>query len=205
MNARKFTTIVLLLVFGTLLCTACQPVQAMPDAQASTPSRQVQGELYFASVPEWGGVAISMEIDAVETNAETHEAAGTLNWRNFLPAPGEGETYWKVVDSQPRYIFFGADVPGADPNTVVILTQIDNKMGWGQGEPGEYGAFWFRDGGADASDQWGNTIYSFDPWYEFYPADAPPLAEGYFGIERLQEEDPVLPLTAELGNIVITQ
>ncbi len=205
MNMRTILTTVLLLAVASLLCTACQPVQAMPDTQTSAPSRQVQGELYFPGVPEWGGVAVSMEIDVAETNAETHEATGTINWRNFLPAPGEGETYWKVVDSQPRYIFFGADEPGGDPNTVVILTQIDSKMGWGQGEPGEYGVFWFRDGGADTPDQWGNIVYSFDPWYEFFPADAPPLAEGYFDIDRLQGEDPALPLTAELGDITISQ
>lgn len=188
------------LVISSLLYTACQPVR--PVAELHTP-RHVSGDLVFPGVPEWGGIAISMRLDFTEVNPETHEATGFINWCNFQPQPPAGEAYWKVVDSAVRYAFFGADIPGGDPNVVVVITQIKSKVGWGQGDPGTYGYFWFRDGGPGEAAQWGNLSYSYEPWEEFYPADKPPVDRGYFAKEEMQAAVPVLPLTVESGDLVI--
>jgi uncharacterized protein (TIGR02246 family) len=196
---RSLVTSLLLVV---LLLSACQPVQPLPAAQDDL--RQVSGAIYLPSVPEWGGVAVSFDMDFQEVNPETHEATDYLNWRNFQPQPPAGEPNWKTVNSDVRYLFFGADEEGGDPNVVVVITQIRSKDGWGQGEPGEYAYFWFRDGGKNAKDQWGMRYFSFDPWYEFYPAGEPPVEAGYFTLEEMQADDPVLPLTVEVGDFAIT-
>lgn len=188
------------LVVMSIVFTACQPVR--PVAELNHP-RHVRGDLVFPGVPEWGGIAISMRIDFTEVNSETHEAAGFINWRNFQPQPPAGEAYWKVVDSEVRYAFFGADIPGGDPNVVVVITQIKSKAGWGQGDPGTYGYFWFREGGPGGVDQWGNRSYTMDPWQEFYPADKPPVDVGYFTMAEMQAAVPVLPLTVESGDLTI--
>lgn len=199
---KHLTTLplVALVILGSMLCTACQPVR--PVAELNTP-RHVRGDLVFPGVPEWGGIAISMRIDFTEVNPETHEATGLINWHNFQPQPPAGEAYWKVVDSAVRYAFFGADVANGDPNTVVVITQIKSKEGWGQGIPGEYGYFWFRDGGQAGPDQWGMRYYTLDPWYEFFPADKSPVEAGYFTVAEMQANDPVLPLTVESGDLTI--
>jgi hypothetical protein len=189
-----------LVLLVALLLSACQPIQ--PQAGSST-RRHVQGEIFLPGVPQWGGIAVSMRFDFAEVAPATHEATGFINWRNFQPQPPEGESYWKVVDSEVRYAFFGADVENGDPNTVVVITQIKAKDGWGQGEPGEYAYFWFREGGEQAPDQWGMRSYSLDPWYEFYPADKPPVDPGYFTLEEMQAEGPLLPLTVEIGGLTI--
>jgi hypothetical protein len=194
---RLFT---ILLLLAALVLSACQPIR--PQA-VSGALRHVQGEIFLPGVPQWGGVSVSMRIDFSEVNPTTHEATGFINWRNFQPQPPSGETYWKVVDSDVRYVFFGVDVANGDPNTVVVITQLKAKEGWGQGEPGEYGYFWFRDGAEDGTDQWGMRYYSFDPWYEFYPADKSPVEAGYFTLAEMQADDPVLPLTVEIGGLTI--
>ena len=190
-----------LLLLAALILSGCSPIQRPPLSGGNL--RQASGELYFPGVPEWGGVAVSMLVDFAEIDPETHKATGSITWHNFQPQPPEGEPYWKAVDSNARYAFFGADVENGDPNTVVVITEINAKEGWGQGEPGEYAYFWFRDGGDQEPDQWGMRTYSFDPWYEFFPADQPPVEQGYFTLEEMQAEDAVLPLTAELGDLRI--
>ena len=194
--------VLLLLAIACAVLVACQPVK--PLAETVQP-RQLQGEIFLPGVEQWGGVAVSLRFDVREVNPETHEAAGFVDWRNFQPQPPDGEPYWKAVDGDARYIFFGADVPGGDPNTVVVIPQITSKLGWGQGEPGEYGYFWFRDGGETEPDQWGMRYYSMDPWYEFYPAGQPPIEPGYFTAAEMQADDPVLPLDIEGGNLTISQ
>lgn len=164
--------------------------------------RRVSGEAYLPAVQEWGGVTISMDFDVVEVDPETHEASGYINWHNVMPDPEEGMPTWKGVETEARYIFFGEDV-GDTVDAVVVITQITAKEGWGQGEPGEYAYFWLRDGGDTAPDQWGNRSFSFDPFLEFFPEDSPPVEEGYFTLEDLHTEDPVLPINVELGDIEI--
>lgn len=195
--------VVLSFVVGTCLgLAACQPVRPLGE---TTAPRHVQGEIYLPGVEPWGGVAVSMRFDVSEVNQETHEATGFVNWRVFQPQPPTGEDYWKVVDAAAKYVFFGADEPGGDPNTVVVIPQIESKEGWGQGEPGEYGYFWFRDGGDTAPDQWGMQSYSFDPWLEFFPADKPPVEAGYYTVDEVQAGDPALPLDVEGGGLTISQ
>jgi hypothetical protein len=144
-------------------------------------------------------------MDVTETDPQTHAAAGTVNWRNFQPNPPAGEGYWKEVESDAKYIFFGSDDDSGDPNTVVLITQIKSKDGWGLGEPGEYAYFWLRDGDDGEPDQWGMRYYSLDPWAEFFPAGEPPVEAGYFTVDEMQADDPVLPLDFEIGDVEITQ
>ena len=192
----------LLAVSICLGIAACQPVR--PLAETGAP-RRVQGEIFMPGVEPWGGAAVSMRFDVSEVNPETHEATGFVNWRVFQPQPPAGEAYWKVVDADARYVFLGADEPNGDPNAVVVIPQIKSKEGWGQGVPGEYSYFWFRDGADTGPDQWGMRYYSLDPWYEFFPADKSPAEAGYFTVPEMQADDPVLPLDVEGGGLKISQ
>ena len=62
-----------------------------------------------------------------------------------------------------------------------FVAEITRVSGWGQGVPGEYAYYWVRDGGTPArqGDQFAINYYSLDPFYEFYPAGAPPTG-AYF-------------------------
>jgi hypothetical protein len=120
-----------------------------------------------------------------------------------LPNAEPGTPTWKGGESEARYIFFGEDMEGGEPDAVALITQIVSKEGWGQGEPGEYAYFWFRDGSGAGPDQWGMRYFSVDPFQEFYPEDSPPFDDGYFAAEEMQADGPVLPLDVELGDIEI--
>lgn len=200
MKRINLLTILAMLALIGLLFGGCQPVRPLAELNSL---RHVRGEVVFPAVAAWGGVGINMRIDFTEVNPTTHEATGFIHWRLFQPQPPAGETYWKVIDSEVRYAFFGADVADGDPHVVVVITQIKSRSGSGQGNPGEYAYFWFRDGGQGGVDQWGNRSYSLDPWQEFYPADKPPVATGYFTVKEMQAASPALPLTAESGDLTI--
>ena len=208
---RLFTISIFL--SAALLVSACQPTVAPePGAPVAAEEiepvenlRRVSGEIYLPGVPEWGNITISMTFDFTELDPETHEASGYIHWRNFMPAPPEGGTYWKSVDSEVRHVIFGQDV-GEDPETFVVITQIVDHKGWGQGEPGRYAYFWFRDTGQalGEGDQWALQYYSFDPFDEFYPEDTPLIDFDYVPIEELQAVEALLPLDVEIGDVLVS-
>jgi hypothetical protein len=199
-------TTILLMLLALLVLSACQPLAPVEDVSTVDEDlRRVSGEIYMRGVPQWGGVTVSMDFDFAELDPETHEATGYIDWHNVMPNAEEGTPTWKGVESEARYIFFGEDVEGGEPDAVVVITQIASKGGWGQGEPGQYGYFWFSDGGEAGPDQWGMRYYSFDPFQEFYPADSPPVDDGYFTAEDMHADGPVLPLDVELGDIELSR
>ncbi len=202
-NIRTFTLFALLVIL-VLPLSACQPLLPAEEAAPDADLRRVQGEIFLPSVPEWGGVTISMDFDFSEVDPDSHKASGYINWHNVMPGQDEGMPTWKGVESEARYVFFGEDA-GDTVDAVVVIAQITAKDGWGQGEPGEYAYFWMRDGGDTGPDQWGMRYFSFDPFYEFYPEDSPPVEAGYFTLEDVRAEDPVLPLDVELGEIEIVR
>lgn len=189
-----------LLLLVALILSACQPIQ--PTATAESPT--AKGDIHF-TVPAWGELAISIHFDVHQIDLATHSASGPVNWVIYSPTLQEGGTGWRSIDSQAKYVLLGADIPGADPDTVVVISQITVRRGWGQGEAGEYAYFWFKDSGqADGKgDQWGNISYKVDPWTEFYPADDPPSVADYITVEQLKQNDPTLPITVEMGDVQI--
>ena len=202
------TQITICVVLASLLLSGCQPLvlQDSSDLEAEMPAlRTVQGEIYLPSVPEWGGTTVTMDFDFAELDPDVHTAAGYINWRNVIPGLAAGEPHWKAVESEVKYVFFGEDVPGQDPHCFAVLTQITDKQGWGEGQPGDYAYFWFRDGVDGMADQWGMKYYSFDPFAEFYPAAEAPVGEGYLGVTEALESDPVLPLDVETGGLTFTR
>ena len=202
MKYRKILSILALAAVVSVSLAACRPVRPRVEMESQ---RGIQGELHIPGVEPWGGVTVSMDVDVQETDAAAHTASGHVNWRNYQPDPPEGDTHWRAVDADARYVFFGADEENGDPNAAVVIAQLKRQDGWGQGEPGEYAYFWLRDGGSEGADQWGMRYFSLDPWYEFYPAAAPPVADGYFTVEEMQADDAVLPLDVEVGGVTITR
>lgn len=181
-------------------------MNTLSATEAAATHHAVKGEIHFM-VPAWGNIAMSLNFDLYEANPTTHQAAGTFNWRIFSPTPQEGGTGWKGVDSQVRYAIFGKDIKDADPNSVVVITQITSHSGWGQGEPGSYAYFWLKDSGLPdgQGDQWGMLSYKVDPWTEFFPENDPPAVDHYITLEEMQQRDPALPINVEMGDIVIAQ
>lgn len=202
MKRVNVLTLLAMLAVAGMVFGGCQPVRPVTELSAQ---RQVNGEIYLPGVPQWGGVTVALRFAFTEVNPKTHEATGYISWRNYQPQPPKGEAYWKLVDSDVRYVFFGADAPNGDSNTVVVITQIKAKTGWGQGQPGDYAYFWFRDGGKGGADQWGMRYYKLDPWTEFYPAEQSPVTAGYFTMKAMQADSPVLPLNVEAGDLTIVQ
>jgi hypothetical protein len=80
----------------------------------------------------------------------------------------------------------------------IVISQITEKTGPGEGEPGEYACFWVRD--SDAADQFGIHYYSdFHPevgFKEYFPADELPL---------LEYAEPVKVIDVENGELTIVQ
>lgn len=191
------------LLLMVALLGACQPIVA-PDAGMDMPAgRSARGELLLADVPDWGGIGIYLDVDVQEVDAETHQATGHVNWRNFMPGMEEGVPDWKLVNAEARYALFGEDFANGDPGTVIIISQIVEKQGFGQGEPGQYAYFWFRAGGAgEEPAAWAMKYYSFDPFQEFFPDDAPPAVE-FIPLDALASEDPALPIVADVGGLQI--
>lgn len=201
-------TVPIVLVLLSLVLGACQPVRPLAELPAGTAApRRVSGEVYMA-VPEWGDINLVDMFDFHEVDPKTHAAQGYWNWRIYSPTPQapDQKSGWRGLDSDVKYVIFGKDIPGADPATVVVITQITRQQGWGYGAAGDYAYYWLRDSGQPdgAGDQWGMRYYKLDPWTEFYPAnDPPPVA--YFDVKAMQADDPVLPITSNMGDIKIAQ
>lgn len=193
--------IITFVVLLSLVLSACQPIQPITGA----PQRTVKGDLYFM-VPEWGDIAISIHVDVHEVNPTTHAARGPVNWSIYSFTPQDGGN-WRVLESQAKYAIFGAEIPGAETDTVVLITQITAKRGWGQGEPGEYAYFWFKDSGQPEGkgDQWGDVVYKLDPWTEFFPENDPPSVANYITVEQMKQSSSNLPITIEMGDVQITE
>jgi hypothetical protein len=202
MKRMQIFGILALVAAAGMLLAGCQPVRPL---DAATVQRSIHGKALLPGVEAWDGVAVSMDLDVKEVDSQAHTATGPVHWRVFQPNPPEGDVYWKDVDANAKYVFFGSDEEGGDPNTAVVIAEITNKDGWGQGVPGEYGYFWFRDNGTEQPDQWGMRYYTLDPWYEFFPVGKPPVEGGYFTVAEMQGDDPVLPLDFENGDVTITQ
>ena len=177
-------------------------MKTLSPAEIAAKLYALQGDIHFM-VPAWGNIAISIHLDVSQVDPTTHAASGPVNWTIYSPTPQEGGTGWRGIDSQAKYALFGAEIPGADPDTVVLIMQITAQRGWGQGKPGEYAYFWFKDSGQPTGDQWGNISYKVDPWIEFYPADDPPSVADYITVEQLKQNDPALPITVEMGDVQI--
>ncbi len=201
---RRISVLLSAMLLVTLLVGACQPIVAPTAMEDGSDLRSVTGELFLAGVPEWGGIGIAFDVAVDEVNAETHEALGHVKWRNFMPAMEEGVPDWKVVDAEARYVLFGEDFENGEPGSAIIIAQIVDKAGFGEGEPGEYAYLWFHDG--DAADGepalWAMRYYSLDPFLEFFPADQPPAVE-YTDLETMIAEDPALPIGIDVGNLRI--
>jgi len=177
-------------------------MNTLSPAESAAKMYAVNGDIHFM-VPAWGNLAISFHADVQEINPTTHEAQGAVNWVIYSPTPQDGGSGWRVLESQAKYAIFGAEIPGADPDTVVLITQITAHNGWGQGKPGEYAYFWLKDGGKTAADQWGDVSYKLDPWTEYFPANEPPSVANYITVEQLKKNSPVMPITVELGDVQI--
>lgn len=177
-------------------------MNTLSPAEIAAKQYAVKGDFHFMA-PAWGNLAISFHIDVHEINPQTHEASGPVNWTIYSPTPQEGGSGWRTLESQAKYAIFGAEIPGADPDTVVLITQITAQNGWGQGKPGEYAYFWLKDGGKSTGDQWGNVSYKLAPWTEYFPANDPPLVANYITVEQLKKSSSNLPLNVELGDVQI--
>lgn len=178
-------------------------MNTLSAAEIAAKQYAVKGDIHFM-VPEWGNLAISFHVDVHEINSATHEASGPVNWSIYSFTPQEGGN-WRILETQAKYALFGAEIPGADSDTVVLITQITSHNGWGQGEPGEYAYFWLKDSGQPdgKGDQWGDISYKLDPWTEYFPANDPPSVTNYITVEQLKQSSSNLPLHVEMGDVQI--
>jgi hypothetical protein len=201
---RRISVLLSAMLLVTLLAGACQPIVAPTAMEDGSDLRSVTGELFLAGVPEWGGIGIAFDLAVDEVDAATHEAVGHVNWRNFMPAMEEGMPDWKVVNAEARYVLFGEDFENGEPGSVIIIAQIVDKAGFGQGEPGEFAYLWFHESGADGGEPalWAMRYHSLDPFLEFFPADQPPAVE-YTDLETMIAEDPALPIGTDVGELRI--
>jgi hypothetical protein len=119
-----------------------------------------------------------------------------------MPGMEAGVPNWKVVDSEARYVLFGEDFAEEAADSVVIITQIIDKKGFGEGEPGEYAYMWFQESGDGEQALWAMRYYSLDPFLEFFPPDQPPAVE-YAFLEQMVAEDPALPIAMDVGSLRI--
>jgi hypothetical protein len=165
-------------------------VEAVPAPE--TAPRQISGDIHFPAPEAWQvDLWLRLDFDLQEVDPNTHEADGFFNWEIFNFA----ERDWKRVKSHVEYALFDEAEEAA-----VVVAQIDEKTGWGEGEPGEWACFWVHDGdlAGDMADQFGIHYYSdFHPevgFKEFWPEDElPPMAYAL----------PGLPIDVALGDLVI--
>lgn len=144
---------------------------ASVPALAESP-RGIVGRIVLRA-PWAGGMDIFIDFNVREVNPDTHEATGSCNWKIWHKEWG-----WRAVDATATCVLFGEDV-GGDPQTAILVSRIETKTGWGQGEPGEYAYWWLRD--SEEGDQFSINYYRLDDpnteedeWYEFFPAGSPP-------------------------------
>jgi hypothetical protein len=164
--------------------------------------RSITGDIGWV-VPQWGNVKIWFHFDVREADDDDHEAEGLCSWMLYNENNPEGQR-WRYVDTRPTCVVFGK-YQGKPAATFV--TQIVNKIGFGQGEPGQYAVVWVLDGGTpgSAGDMWAKPSYQDPPptWIEFWPADEPPDCEDFLPKDLPKDLIPPQPMTAEGGDLVI--
>ena len=147
-----------LLIILALVCSACQPVQpAMESAiEEAGVARTVNGEIDFSN-EEWG-ITGWLHFDAAEIDPDTNKAAGSVRWVEY------------DLDNELRYVTADAHCIsfGEDGKSAVLSVQIVDKLGWGDGEPGQWLNFWLHDGGSP-----GATVDTFSTTF-WPPVDAEP-------------------------------
>lgn len=181
------TADVITAVGGDLVLRAGTAANA-PAAGSAT--RAVNGQFGFPSPESWGvDLWITQDFAVREVDPATHTATGEVNWGVYDVLARQ----WKLIKADAKYIFFDDSGQNA-----LVLAQLTEKRGEGEGEPGEFAAFWVHDSGAE--DQFGMFYYSdFHPdvgFKEFFPADQLPPLEYALPAE-------VIPV--ETGDVVIGQ
>jgi hypothetical protein len=142
---------------------------ASPHSVAGS-ERGVKGMVGFHG-PWAGGMDIFIDFDVREVNPDTQTATGSVSWKIWHQEMG-----WRAVDAHATCVQFGED-EGGNP-TVVLVSRIVRKTGWGQGEPGEYAYWWLRDS-AEGDLHSINYYRPFDPnhpedFQEFFPRTLAP-------------------------------
>ena len=127
------------------------PDTAFPVPEpAPSAVRAVSGQFGFPAPEEWGvDLWVTQDFDVVEVDPASHTATGKLNWGVYDYDVRE----WKRIESDVKYVLFDESQKAA-----MVVSQITNKTGPGEGEPGEYACFWVRDD--EAGDQFGMHYYS---------------------------------------------
>jgi hypothetical protein len=151
---------ILLTLIGLLL------VSVSPGFASQKVNRLIKVSIYFQGPESWGGeFHVWNKGEIKEINPLTHAARGKYNWTIFNPEFG-----WRSAKSDVICVAYGQD--GHNAAFIARITEIN---GWGQGVPGEYAYFWLKDGKSTGeSDASAVNYYSFDPFYEFWPAGDPP-------------------------------
>jgi hypothetical protein len=179
-------------IVGETMAEPAEVVKLEPAPE--TGLRQISGDIHFPAPEAWEvDLWLRINFDLQEVDPNTHEADGFFNWEIFNFA----ERNWKRVNSHAEYVLFDEAAEAA-----VVVAQIDEKTGWGEGEPGEWACFWVRDGDlvGEMADQFGIHYYSdFYPevgFKEFWPEDDLPPME-YAAPSEL--------IDVELGDLVLAR
>ena len=174
-------------------------------ADAATRLRQVAGELYFPRVPYWDGQELVLSVALKELDPIEHTASGIVKWHTIDKTSPSPQGNAQKVEATVTHVFFGADAPGGDSTSAVVVAQILAAEGNATAARGDYVYFWLRDGGEGHADGWGIFPYSIEPRVDFFPYDRSPASFGYFDANAAQVIDPWFPLLAEFGDIAIEE
>jgi len=180
------------LVAGSIaIGDATSPIRAARSPEDQTDAlRRIEGKFGFPSPEAWGvDLWITQNFDVVELDSRTHEATGTLDFGVYDVDQRE----WKWIKSDVKHVLFDE----AD-EAAMVISQITEKTGSGEGEPGEYAYFWVRDG--ESLDQFGMLYYSdFHPeagFKEYFPSD---------DLSMLVYREPAEVIDIESGELAILQ
>ena len=180
------------LVAGSIaIGDATSPILAARSPEDQTDAlRRIEGKFGFPSPEAWGvDLWITQNFDVVELDSRTHEATGTLDFGVYDVDQRE----WKWIKSDVKHVLFDE----AD-EAAMVISQITEKTGSGEGEPGEYAYFWVRDG--ESLDQFGMLYYSdFHPeagFKEYFPSD---------DLSMLVYREPAEVIDIESGALAILQ
>ncbi len=174
-------------------------------ADATSRLRQVAGELYFPRVPYWDGQELVLSVALKELDPVEHTASGIVKWHAIDKASPSPQGNEQKVEATVTHVFFGADAPGGDSTSAVVVAQVLAAEGNATAARGDYIYFWLRDGGEAHADAWGIFPYSIEPRVDFFPYDRSPASFGYFDANAAQVIDPWFPLSAEFGDIAIQE
>jgi hypothetical protein len=193
---KKRILILLLLIVLPFTLGGSVPALADDDEGGS-----IKGDIGWV-VPQWGNVKIWFHFDVRATDDDDYDAEGLCSWMLYNENNPAGEQ-WRYLDTRPTCVAFGKyrGEPAA-----TFVTQIVNKIGFGQGEPGQYAVVWVLDGGTpgSAGDMWAKPSYQDQPvWIEFWPEDEPPDCEDYLPRDLPKDLMPPMPIAAEGGDLVI--